>query len=345
MDLLLTLAFLVPFALICVYLSGWFASSETALTNLGAARIALLREERARNVDYVIRLRKQMDRALTAILIGNNIVNILLSSVAALVANARFSAAGVSVALGTVTFLLIVFGDIIPKSKAITDSQRVSLRNARSLYVMMRLLSPLTRLLLVVSRRLITLTGGRTDQPNMLVSDESIKGLATLGAQEGIIKTVEKDIIHKVFAFGDKRIQDIMLPIAGVFQIDENLDLADAAAAVAQRGFTRVPVKDPKGRITGILYSKDLLKRSKGRVRDLMRPPYFVSADADVTDVFEQMKGNRDHLAIVADKDKKALGIVTLEDILELLLGEIRDEYSEIKRKKKEASAVPPHTH
>ncbi len=111
-----------------------------------------------------------------------------------------------------------------------------------------------------------------------------------------------------------------------------DLDLADARVAVAQRGFTRVPVKNSKGRITGLLYSKDLLKESRGRVRDLMRPPYVVSADAPVTHVFEQMKGNRDHLAIVAENGRRASGIITLEDILELLLGDIRDEYSAIKR-------------
>ena len=301
------------------------------MTNLSSARIAEMRTKNEKNVRYIIELKKNMDRTLITILLGNNIVNIILSTIAALIANALFHAVGVSIMVGIITFLIIIFGEITPKHNAIIDSKKVAQKNARTVYYLMRLLNPIIILFIMISRRIIGFRGKTKADIGLFVSDESIKGLATLGEEEGVIKSIERDIIHKVFSFGDKKIEDIMVPMDNVFYLEKNYYMQRVKEIIFQHGFTRVPVINKKKKVIGVVYSKDLIGKERGRVKSLMRPPFMVSAISDVTDIFHAMKRRRIHMAIVGDNKGNHIGIVTLEDILEELVGEIHDEYSDLK--------------
>lgn len=328
MILLYNLAILVILMIIFIYLSGWFSSTETSLTHLNNAQVAEMKTSGEKNIEYIIKLKKDMDRTLIVILVGNNVVNITLSSVAALIANAIFQTLGVSVIIGLITFFLIIFGEITPKAGALFNCKKIASKNAKKIYLLMRIFSPMITLFILISRNIIKLTGGNYKTSKLLVSDNSIMGLATLGEEEGVIKKIEREIIHHVFRFGDKKAKDIMVLIDSVFCLKLNYTIKEARMIVVSRGFTRVPIVNEEKKIIGILYSKDLLGKKDGPIESLLREPFKVKITDDITDIFNLMKKMRVHIAIVENNNGEDVGIITLEDILEELVGEIYDEYT-----------------
>jgi putative hemolysin len=312
--------------IVLLYLSAWFSRAETALTLTTSAQIASM-SEAGIDVSRLIYVKRDLNRAIVAILIGNNMVNVMLSALAALVANSLFKVWGVTVAVGALTFALIIFGEITPKSHAVMANERIAVKNSHKLYALLRILGPLISLLMVLSDYVLRAVGERVERNRMLFSDNAIKDLATLGEREGAIKPIEKDIIHNVFSFGDLKIRDIMLPMEKVVTVSGHTDIEKAKHVVIDHGYTRIPVKDLEHDIVGVMYSKDVLNADRGTVREWMREPFYISESEDITTVFEQMKSNRVHMGIVHDEDFRFLGIVTLEDIIEELVGTIRDEF------------------
>jgi len=334
MNTLWTVIFLVIFMMVLIFLSGWFSGTETALTNLSSATVARMKRDGDRNVRYIVRLKRRMDKTLITILIGNNIVNIVLSSVTALIANELFAEIGVTIMIGVITFLIILLGEITPKNSAILDSRKKANRSARAIYYLTVALTPMITLFIMISRALIRVSGGPTKEIRLFASDDTIKDLASLSEEEGVIKPIERDIIHKVFLFGDRKISHVMVPMRDVFIFDKDISTYEARGKLFDSGFTRVPVVGSTGKVKGILYSKDLLTAKKGPISNILRNPFLVSVNDDVTDIFDVMKRNRIHLAVVEDVSGKHVGIVTLEDLIEELVGEIHDEYFDRKSEK-----------
>jgi len=327
MFLVYYLIALILLLIVFIYLSAWFSGTETALTNLTTAQIAEMSERKDENVKYIKALKDNMDRTLTTILIGNNVVNIILSSVSALITNAIFKTIGVSIMVGVITFLLVIFGEITPKSRALMHSQEIASRNSRKIFVLMKFASPLIHFFLFISRKVLALTGDNSHKVRLHVSDDSIKGLASMKVEQGTLKKIEKDIIHKVFRFGDRKIEDIMVPISEVFMVKNHGTIKEVRLEVAKHGFTRVPVINDDDQIIGILYAKDLLGIKDGPIESMVREPFEIYPNEDITDVFDSMELRRNHMAIIKDlKTSKQIGIVTLEDILEEIVGEIHDE-------------------
>ena len=334
MHIAVVLILLLVIMIVFIYFSGWFSGVETAMTNLTVAQIAEMKKNGERNIEYITKLKKNMDRTLVAILIGNNLVNIILASVAALIANALFREIGVTIMVAVITFLIIIFGEITPKSNAILHSKKVAQNKSRALYYLVRTLGPAITFFIVLSQKIILMFGGSIKKDRMLVSDESIKSLATLGEEEGVIKSIERDIIHKVFLFGDRKIGDILVPMDRVFYLNKNYDVEEAKKMLREHGFTRVPVMGEDGMVIGLVYSKDLLGKHEGKINHVMRTPYVISESRDVTDVFNEMRQKRIHMGIVENEAGDHVGVVTLEDILEEIVGEIQDEYFELKFKR-----------
>jgi CBS domain containing-hemolysin-like protein len=307
-------------------------ASKTHPTSKGKPLEKEKGKKKKKNLKYVLRLKQDMDRTLVTILIGNNIVNIVLSAIAALVANKLFGGWGVSIMIGVITFLIIIFGEITPKSHAINNSEKISRNRAFILYALSLVLFPIILIFLFLSRWIIALTGGVRRRRNLLISDDTIKSIATLGLEQGIIKKIERDIIHRVFIFGDRKIEEVMVPMPKVFTFKKDYDVPKASEKLAKGGFTRVPVVDAvKKKIVGIIYTKDLVEKNEGFIKPLMHKPVIVTKGTDITEVFRRMKKRRVHMAVVKDMKGKHIGIVTLEDILEELVGEIYDEYFEVK--------------
>ena len=212
MALHYTIAALISLIVVLIYLSGWFSGAEVALTNLSTLQIAEMKAANEKKVKYVIELKENMDRALITILLGNNIVNIALATVAAVVVNSLFHTLAVTLMAALITFLLVIFGEITPKANALLNTRKICQKRARKILYLMKALRPLIFLFMKVSKKYVGLKEGTGQETHLFVTGETIKGLATMGEEAGAIKPMEKEIIHKVFRFGGKKVEDLNKP-------------------------------------------------------------------------------------------------------------------------------------
>ncbi|MFW6040640.1 MAG: hemolysin family protein [Thermoplasmatota archaeon] len=316
---------------ILIYLSGRFSGSETALTSLSKVDIAHMRLEKEKNANIIHELKSDMDNTITTILIGNNIVNITASALATKIAYDLLGNWGISIAVGVMTIILLIFGEISPKGFAIKNKKRFSKKNAKLIYYLSKILHPLIEALNWLSDRFIELFGGETEDEEMKVSESDVRHLASIMEKEGVIKKIEKDILHRVFWFGDVKVESVKVPREQTFVLDEKLTVEEGKEFITEHGYTRMPVTEHGSEeVIGILYSKDILSKNTGEIGDYIREePYDVSNKDDITKVFERMRNNRIHMAIVLDEEGEFDGIITLEDIMEELVGEIYDEFDE----------------
>lgn len=326
-EQLIQLTALAALIIVLIYWSGWFSGMETALTRLDSLDLAEMKRQKVRNIKRIFSLKRDMNRTLITILIGNNIVNVALSAVTALAADSVFHQLGVSLAVGAITFLIIIFGDIIPKSTALADARKVASKRAAILYFLTIVFNPLTRLFTLLAGWILRLKGIKQGKKAVLVTDWKIKELATLSQEEGQIKTLEKKIIHHVFHFGDKTVRNVMIPLARVAKLPEDCTMDQAVKEFRVHGYTRLPLVSKGGRVTGVINVKSLVGRRHGSLQGLISQPLFVSAKVHVTTLFERMQQTRIHIAIVEDGHGRHIGLATMEDLLEELVGEIYDEF------------------
>ncbi len=336
-DLWIILA--IVFIAILIYFSARFSGAETSITAIDAVEVAELVAEERKNAQYLVKVKEDLDRTIVAILIGNNLVNITISALATLVANALLGNLGVSIAVGLLTLVILIFGEITPKAYAIDNRVRRSLNNARWLYYMTRVLSPLITVLIWMSRGILKAIGAtETETRFLLVSDDQVKQLSSLGVEQGAIEDVEHDIIERALDFGEVHVSEIMMDREHVFTIPSGTPLEEAEHMIAERPFTRIPVIKSKNvdengdaelthaaEVVGVVFVKDLFGMEGGIIDDYVRPPFYVFPDVDAADVFMEMRKNRIHMGLVADEGR-LLGIITLEDLIEEVMGEIHDE-------------------
>jgi len=312
----------------CLYMSGRFSGIETALTALDKVDISMMKQKGEKHVDKIEYLKEHMDQTITTILIGNNIVNVAAPTLVTVMVRDLIGDWAISIASGILTFILLVFGEITPKGFSLKNKKRFSRKNAALIYYMSIGLKPLIKVLNDVSDYFINLLGGETKFDELLVTEGEIIHLASMLEEEGIIKEIEKDILHRVFYFGDQKVEEVKVPKEETYAMDADLSIEEAAEFIQDHGYTRIPMtKHDSDEVIGILYSKEILGKGGGEVKDHMREPYFVRNKDDVTKVFQRMRKERIHLAVVRDEDGNFDGIITLEDILEELVGEIYDEF------------------
>ncbi len=316
----------------CLYMSGRFSGSETALTALDKLDVARMKRDGEKHADKLEYLKKNMDDTITTILIGNNIVNVVAPTLVTIFVQDLFGRWAISIGSGVLTLILLIFGEITPKGFSLKNRKRFSKKNASLIYYMSISLKPLIKVLNKISDFFIRILGGRTYSDEMAVTETEIKDLASILEKRGIIKKIEKDILHRVFWFGDCKVKEVKVSKDDTYGLDSNLSVKEAADFIKEHGFTRLPVTEHgSDKVVGILYSKEILgtEGEGGTVQDHMRRPYFVNNDDDVTEVFQRMRRERIHQAIVKDENGKFDGIITLEDTLEELVGKIYDEFDE----------------
>jgi CBS domain containing-hemolysin-like protein len=299
--------------LVLLVLSGAFSGSETALVALSMARVeALVRQGRA-GATALHELKKDPSRMLTTILIGNNVVNIGASALATVIATREFGHAGPGIAVGLLTLFVLVFGEITPKSLATRYPERISLVVAMPLLLFMRLMYPLVWLFGKFTSSVHRLTGGH-------------------GVAEGEIHHAEREIIERVFEFNDLKVRDVMTPKGKIFSLDGNLTVAAALPLVTSESYSRVPLYTGQpDNIVGVLYMRDLMSaiannRMEVPLQEIGHKPLFVSQYQAIDALFAMLRRRNRHLSIVVDEYGDVRGIVTLEDLLEELVGEIYDE-------------------
>lgn len=324
---------------ILLYFSARFSGAETSITAIDSVEVAEMVAKGERNAQYLKKVKEDLDRSIVAILIGNNLVNVCISAIATLVANSLFGNLGISITIGVLTLLILVVGEITPKAYAVNNKVRRSLGNARWIYYMTRGLGPLISGLISISKGLMRLIGADTSESGfLLVSDTHIKQLTSLGVEQGAVEDLEQDIIERALDFGEVKVSEIMVDGEKVFTIPSGIELQVAKDMLAERAFTRVPVVRSSSvgangeselsharEIVGVVYVKDLLGKAGGIIDDYVRPAFYTFPDRDAADLFEEMRKNRIHMAMVSDEGR-LLGLITLEDLIEEVMGEIHDE-------------------
>ncbi len=313
-------------------LSAFFSGSETAYLSVSRAKIQKLAKDGDPRAKILLYLIEHPNRVIATILVGNNLVNITAASLATSLAIEAFGNKGIGIATGIVTLIVLLFGEITPKSYSATNAEKVALFVARPIYLLMKLLAPLVLLLSKFAKLLVKSFGGEV-KLGPFITEEELKMLVEVGEEVGAIEKEEKEMISGIFEFGDTDVREIMVPRIDMKCISADENIETARKLILETGHSRIPVYEGSiDNIIGILYAKDLLKylNSKAKpksLREIIRPAYFVPETKKLDDLLREFQQNRVQIAIVVDEYGGTAGMVTLEDILEEIVGEIKDEY------------------
>jgi CBS domain containing-hemolysin-like protein len=315
--------------IICVFLSAFFSSSEVALISITKAKVRTLVNDKKTGALALATLKESPDHFLTTILIGNTIVNIAAASIATALAISAFGDIGVGIATGLVVIVLLVFGEIGPKIYATRAPDTYALTVAPVILFLSRVLLPV---IWVVERVSPTLGAGK-DTAEPAVTEEEIKEWIDVGKEDGTIEQEEQDMLYSVLEFGDTTAREVMTPRVDAVLMEDTTGLDEAVRIFNETGFSRIPVYHEQiDNITGILNVKDVFSamtslRKDISIREIMYDPTFVPETQKIDDLLKELQVRRVQIAIVIDEYSSFVGIVTVEDILEELVGDIMDEY------------------
>ncbi|MFH1258788.1 MAG: hemolysin family protein [Elusimicrobiota bacterium] len=327
-----------------IFFSFFFSLTETSLIGLDKAKLSKLI---AQNKSAFVLWRDHPNRVLAAILIGNNIVNIAAASLVTAIAikyalsqnwrNDNF----VFVSTIILTLILIVFAEITPKILAKQHTEAIARWIIRPVVFVTYLLSPLIRILIFIVTPLVKLFGGKLTRESPFVLVEDIRMLADVGVQQGTLGKEEKEMIHSALDFGDTFVEEVMTRREKVISLNIEMEKEKFIDLAVEAGYSRLPVyRGSLDNILGILYTRDLLNTLRYGVlftiEDLLRPAYFVQGHTKINTIFRQFKKGEQHIAIVKDSHKKVVGLITVHDLIEEIVGDIMDEYRLIRKKKKE---------
>ena len=327
----------VLFILVC--LSAFFSLSETALTAVSRIKVKKMFDEGHFGAKFLQKLRENPNKMLATILVGNNIVNLAAASLATVIfidffANKKMFNEGVTVVAATLvmTVVILVLGEIVPKTSAMKYSGKLSTAVAPVIWALSVLLTPVISLLDRLCRPLLRLVGADVKSEAPFVTEEELKILLSMGEKEGVLETAENKMIHSIFEFSDTVAKEVMVPRPDMFCLDANSRVNEAFEKIFEDGHSRVPVYDGNpDNIVGIVMTKDLIN-IRGRenefvLKDIMRAPLFVPETKKLDELMRLMQSSRSHIAIVVDEYGVVAGLVTLEDLLEEIVGEIEDEF------------------
>jgi len=319
---ILTLLFLL-------LLSGIFSGSETALVAISIARAEALVRSKRPGSQALYQLKRHPVRMLTAILIGNNVVNIAASAMATVIATERFGHLGPGIAVGGLTILILIFGEITPKSLATRYSERISLTIAPFLIGFMRLIFPLVWLFGHFTNWIQSIAQAEEDPT---VTEAELISLVEHGEEEGTIEKDERELIERVFVLNDLTANDVMTPVRRLLMLDGHHNIRDILATVLDGTYSRIPLYgENPNEVQKVLFVRDMLEavisgHSDASAFSVARPPYFVPENQPLDDLLTAFRRNKQQLAIVVDESGYVQGVVTLEDLIEELFGEIYDE-------------------
>ena len=316
---------------ILLALSGFFSGAETALIAANRYRLSYLARHGDRRAQRVRGLVEDRERLLSTILVGNNFVNIAASALATTLAIRLAGEAGPVYATIVMTILILIFAEITPKTLAARQPEKVSFLVAVPIAALVKLLHPVASATVAVSNALLSL-GGNAGAESQTVSEEDIKGMIALGHEEGAIAHEKRRMLRGVFRLEDLAIEDVMIPRTRVVAIDAESSPAEIIEVIRKSGYTRFPVcRGTLDDVVGVLNSKDVFKYSERldelRIERLTRKPLFIPESAPLQAMLQAFQAQRQHLAIVIDEYGGVEGIVSLEDLLEEIVGEIDDEF------------------
>ena len=317
--------------IICIIFSAFFSASEVALISMTRAKVRTLVNEDRPGSAALAMLKESPERLLITILIGNNIFNVAAASLATAIAIRLFGDIGVGIATGFVVLVLLFFGEIGPKIYAARATDNFALTIAPVILALSRLFTPVIWIIISVNPKF----GSGRDSSEPAVTEEEIKEWIDVGKEEGTIEQDEQDMLYSVLEFGDTTAREIMTPRVDVILIEDTSSFEEAIRIFNETGFSRIPVfHDRIDNIIGILNVKDIFaamvsRRKDSTIREVMYDPTFVPETKKIDDLLKELQVNRVQIAIVIDEYSSFVGIVTVEDILEELVGDIMDEHDQ----------------
>lgn len=318
---------------ISLLFSAFFSSSEIALSSLANVKVIhILNEKGGKAKDLKLWL-KHPNKMLNTILIGNNIVNIFASVLATDAAKKISGSDEIAITTGVMTILILFFGEITPKTFAKHNAEKFALAAIRFLKLFYYIFYPLTYVINIFVTGLIKIVGGEITKEKPLITEEELEFMINVGGREGILKGETKDMMHNIMDITGIDAKEIMVPRIDMTSVHLNASMDTLLDIIEKTEYSRIPVyANDLDDIKGILYVKDLLAYTKSgldkiRLKDVMREVYFVPETKNIYELFKEFQKKRVHMAIVVDEYGGVAGLVTLEDILEEIVGEIRDEY------------------
>ena len=316
--------------IILISLSAFFSSAETSMTTVNKIRIQALAEQGDKKALTLLNVIEDSGKLLSTILIGNNIVNISASSLATTLTMRLFGNTAVSISTGIITLLVLIFGEITPKTLATVHAEKMALSYAKVIRILMFILTPVIFIVNKLAQGVLTLMRIDANAKGNTITEHELRTLVNVGHEEGVIESEERQMIYNVFDFGDSQAEDVMIPRIDVTFADVNSSYEDLVGLFRDEKHTRFPVfEDTTDNIIGIVNVKDLLLTSKEdfSVRKILRQAYFTYEYKRTSELLMEMKENSVTFAVVLDEYGATSGIVTLEDLIEEIVGDIHDEY------------------
>lgn len=312
-------------------LSGFFSSAETAFISSNQIKLKTLAAKGSKNALLVLKIMEKPEKMLSAVLIGNNIVNLSASALATTIIIKLFGNAAIGVATGMLTFLILIFGEITPKSLASKKPESMSLVYAAPIYALMFILTPAIVTINLASGFVLKLLGAGNAPRQDIMTEEELRTIVDVSHEEGVIENEERKIINNVFDFAEVLAKDVMIQRIDMVLINIEAGYEEAIEIYRQERYTRLPVYEGNtDNIVGVINVKDLLlhkSEKKFNIRDYMRKPFFTYEYKKIAELLLQMKKSYANIAVVLDEYGMTAGMITMEDILEEIVGEIRDEY------------------
>ncbi|MCR5082060.1 MAG: hemolysin family protein [Parasporobacterium sp.] len=329
MDTVSIVILLIIIALIAF--SAFFSSAETAMMSASKIKIRNLADEGNEKAKLLLKLLENQSKMLSTILIGNNIVNIIVSSLTTILAQKLFGNIGITIGTAIITVVVLIFGEITPKTAASINAEKMAMRYARIIYVTTIIFTPIIWIINSLAFFVMKLFKINTKAREQAITESELRSIVDVSHEEGVLEEQEKKIINNLIDFGDDKAEDIMVPKIDVTCVDINASYEELMAIFKEEMYTRMPVyEDSTENIVGIINMKDLVLYKQDEpfnVRDFLREAHFTFEGKPLSELMLEMKKDAVSMMIVIDEYGAAVGIITLEDLLEEIVGEIRDEY------------------
>lgn len=323
------MATIIIILVVLIFLSALFSGIETALMSMNNIKVKSLVKQGKKGADVLYRIKQEPHKLIITILIGNNLVNIGAASLATVIFTDLFGSGGIGIATGVMTFIILVFGEITPKTFASQNAERVSLIVARPVELLSIALSPLVKVFEVISKVMSKILGSKEESE---LSEEELKTIVTMGAEEGILNKEAAEMMQNVLEFKDTKVVDVMTPDINLLMIDGKKSLNDVVDFVVKTPCSKYPVYlENKDKIIGYIDVDDILKYMKNKklsvkVKNIVRKILFVPESKEVDDLLVEFEKKKTTIAIVVNEYGDVSGMVTVDDILEEIVGDVFDQ-------------------
>ena len=320
---------------VLILLSALFSSAETSLTTSNKLKIQSLADQGSKRARILLKISEDSGKMLSAILIGNNLVNNAATALTTSLIIQLFGNSAVGIATGVITLLILIFGEISPKTLATIHSEKMALLYAPLIHFLMKIFTPVIFIVNKLSMGVLFLLRVNPDQKVNTMTEHELRTIVDVSHEDGVIESEEKEMIYNVFDMGDAKAKDIMVPRVHVTFADINSTYDELIEIFREDKFTRLPIyEETTDNVVGTINMKDLLlynynDKKEFHVRDILREAYFTYENKSISELIVEMRQASINIAIVLDEYGETAGLITLEDLLEEIVGEIHDEYDE----------------